>query len=96
MNIVSMLPATSAPPKLRPYDALQIRVLLSWLLCTVQFECGGMVLEEAPGKVSEAFRLFLQGMGYGVYFFNESVSQFIWPHTSTSNYMKKNLYCTFV
>jgi len=36
-----------------------------------------MVLEEAPGKVSEAFRLFLQGMGYGVYFFNESVSQFI-------------------
>jgi len=35
----------------------------------VQFECGGMVLEEAPGKVCEAFRLFLQGMGYGVYFF---------------------------
>jgi len=26
-----------------------------------------MVLEEAPGKVCEAFRLFLQGMGYGVY-----------------------------
>jgi len=24
-----------------------------------------MVLEEAPGKVSEALRLFLQGMGYG-------------------------------
>lgn len=25
----------------------------------------GMVLEEQPGKVSEAFRLFLQGEGYG-------------------------------
>lgn len=24
-----------------------------------------MVLEEQPGKVSEAFRLFLQGQGYG-------------------------------
>lgn len=24
-----------------------------------------MVLEEQPGKVSEAFRLFLQGEGYG-------------------------------
>ena len=34
--------------------------------CT-QFECGGMVLEEAPGKVCEAFRLFLQGMGHGMY-----------------------------
>jgi pimeloyl-ACP methyl ester carboxylesterase len=30
----------------------------------MKFECGGMVLEEAPGKLSEAFRLFLQGMGY--------------------------------
>jgi len=26
-----------------------------------------MVLEEAPGKVCEAFRLFLQGMGHGMY-----------------------------
>jgi len=32
-----------------------------------QFECGGMVLEEAPGKVCEAFRLFVQGMGHGMY-----------------------------
>ena len=31
----------------------------------LQFECGGMVLEESPGKLSEAIRLFLQGMGYG-------------------------------
>nr|CAD7257756.1 unnamed protein product [Timema shepardi] len=30
---------------------------------TIQ-DCG-MVLEEQPGKVSEAFRLFLQGQGYG-------------------------------
>ncbi|KAK3085407.1 hypothetical protein FSP39_002869 [Pinctada imbricata] len=28
-------------------------------------DCGGMPLEEQPGKVCEAFRLFLQGMGYG-------------------------------
>lgn len=27
-------------------------------------DCGGMPLEEQPGKVCEAFRLFLQGMGY--------------------------------
>jgi len=30
----------------------------------MKFECGGMVLEEAPGKLCESFRLFLQGMGY--------------------------------
>ncbi|ELU16758.1 hypothetical protein CAPTEDRAFT_154459 [Capitella teleta] len=30
----------------------------------MKFECGGMVLEEAPDKMAEAFRLFLQGMGY--------------------------------
>ena len=30
-----------------------------------QFHCGGMVLEEVPEKMTEAFRLFLQGMGYG-------------------------------
>ncbi|CAH1780191.1 unnamed protein product [Owenia fusiformis] len=28
-------------------------------------DCGGMILEENPEKVCEAFRLFLQGMGYG-------------------------------
>ncbi|CAL1532377.1 unnamed protein product [Lymnaea stagnalis] len=27
-------------------------------------DCGGMPLEEQPGKTCEAFRLFLQGMGY--------------------------------
>ena len=31
----------------------------------LQFDCGGMVLEEQPDKMSESFRLFLQGMGYG-------------------------------
>lgn len=30
----------------------------------MKFECGGMVHEEAPSKLCEAFRLFLQGMGY--------------------------------
>ena len=35
-------------------------------VCVVQLaDCGGMPLEEQPGKVCEAFRLFLQGMGYG-------------------------------
>uniref|UniRef100_A0A6B0U0S8 Secreted protein n=1 Tax=Ixodes ricinus TaxID=34613 RepID=A0A6B0U0S8_IXORI len=33
----------------------------SWMKIS---DCG-MVLEEQPGKVSEAFRLFLQGLGYG-------------------------------
>nr|CAD7199883.1 unnamed protein product [Timema douglasi] len=35
---------------------------------TIQ-DCG-MVLEEQPGKVSEAFRLFLQGQGYVLYLIN--------------------------
>jgi pimeloyl-ACP methyl ester carboxylesterase len=30
----------------------------------MKFDCGGMLLEEAPEKVSEAIRLFLQGLGY--------------------------------
>ena len=30
----------------------------------MKFDCGGMILEEAPDKMVEAFRLFLQGMGY--------------------------------
>jgi len=30
-----------------------------------QFDCGGMILEEAPGKLAESLRLFLQGFGYG-------------------------------
>ncbi len=33
-------------------------------MCWFQFECGGMVMEEAPEKLAEAFRLFLQGNGY--------------------------------
>jgi hypothetical protein len=28
-------------------------------------DCGGMVLEEQPGKMAEAMRHFLQGLGYG-------------------------------
>lgn len=32
---------------------------------TLQISDSGMVLEEQPGKISEAFRLFLQGEGYG-------------------------------
>jgi len=30
----------------------------------MKFDCGGMLLEEAPGKLCEALRLFLQGLGY--------------------------------
>lgn len=30
----------------------------------VKFGCGGMVLEETPGNMADAFRLFLQGMGH--------------------------------
>lgn len=30
-----------------------------------QISDSAMVLEEQPGKISEAFRLFLQGEGYG-------------------------------
>ena len=33
-----------------------------------QFQCGGMILEEVPDKMSEALRLFLQGQGYGTIF----------------------------
>jgi Ndr family len=35
------------------------------LYAIFQIQDCGMVLEEQPGKVSEAFRLFLQGQGYG-------------------------------
>ena len=28
-------------------------------------DCGGLVLEEQPAKMAEAFRHFLQGLGYG-------------------------------
>lgn len=34
-----------------------------------------MPLEEQPGKVCEAFRLFLQGMGYGNFFNYKSLKQ---------------------
>ena len=39
----------------------------TWLFLLFQFECGGMVLEEAPDKLAESFRLFLQGMGHSTY-----------------------------
>jgi len=32
-----------------------------------QLQDCGMVLEEQPAKIVEAFRLFLQGHGYGMY-----------------------------
>lgn len=39
--------------------------LLSLIFNVFQISDSGMVLEEQPAKVSEAFRLFLQGEGYG-------------------------------
>lgn len=30
----------------------------------MKFDCGGMILEESPAKLCQAFRLFLQGIGY--------------------------------
>ncbi|CAD5117534.1 DgyrCDS6299 [Dimorphilus gyrociliatus] len=30
----------------------------------IKYDCGGLVLEEQPGKLTESLRLFLQGMGY--------------------------------
>jgi hypothetical protein len=33
-------------------------------------DCGGMVLEEQPAKMSESLRHFLQGLGYGKSFKN--------------------------
>jgi pimeloyl-ACP methyl ester carboxylesterase len=30
----------------------------------MKFDCGGMILEEAPGKLVEAIRLFVQGLGF--------------------------------
>jgi len=30
----------------------------------MKFSCGGLILEEAPGKLVESLRLFLQGIGY--------------------------------
>lgn len=49
-----------------------VATTLKWVsinvnVCTYRFqisECG-LVMDEKPGKVSEAFRLFLQGEGYG-------------------------------
>jgi hypothetical protein len=50
-----MLKKTPHKDSLWPFIAFQVS------------DCSGMVLEEQPIKVAEAFRLFLQGMGYGKY-----------------------------
>jgi len=36
----------------------------------MKFDCGGMLLEEAPGKLAEAIQLFLQGLGYATWKYN--------------------------
>ena len=41
------------------------RKTIHFSLCFQLADCGGMVLEEAPAKLAESFRLFLQGLGYG-------------------------------
>jgi hypothetical protein len=40
-----------------------------YILILIQLQDCGMILEEQPAKVVEAFRLFLQGNGYGKIFF---------------------------
>ncbi|KAJ8302816.1 hypothetical protein KUTeg_019212 [Tegillarca granosa] len=52
-------------------------------------DCGGMPLEETPGKVCEAFRLFLQGMGY-VYIASHVVS-FNFPYFQASCWLMPSL-----
>lgn len=58
-----MLVSGDHSPHLNDTIAMNARLdvtTASWM----KFECGGMVLEEVPSKLCEAFRLFLQGMGY--------------------------------
>ncbi|XP_019558709.1 protein NDRG3 isoform X9 [Aedes albopictus] len=45
----------------------------------------GLVLEEQPGKLAEAFRLFLQGEGYAPTFSPHAIN-----HTTTTNYNINN------
>ena len=50
------------------FQRLVSEISCSYMISLFQFECGGMIHEEAPNKLCEAFRLFLQGMGYGTVF----------------------------
>lgn len=56
----------------------------------MKFNCGGMILEEAPGKLSEAIRLFLQGLGY-VPALRHKVEVDLSPHVPTLGDLTSNL-----
>lgn len=46
-------------------DTVAMNARLDPAVCSwMKFECGAMIQEEAPAKLCEAFRLFLQGQGY--------------------------------
>ena len=73
LTLTTQSPSTDA---LTPQILLGWRLAREWFLFAAaknakilnaifQIQDCGMVLEEQPGKVSEAFRLFLQGQGYG-------------------------------
>jgi len=58
-----MLVAGQHSPHLQ--DTVDMNSRLDTSTCQwMKFDCGGMVIEEAPEKLAEAIRLFLQGMGY--------------------------------
>jgi len=46
-------------------DTIAMNFRLDPAVCSwMKFECGAMIQEEAPAKLCEAFRLFVQGQGY--------------------------------
>ncbi|XP_065316432.1 uncharacterized protein LOC135925156 isoform X1 [Gordionus sp. m RMFG-2023] len=70
-----MIIAGSESPHIEESEALYANLEpndSSWLKVS---NCGGMVLEERPDKVSEAFRLFIQGLGYIPYLSRASMSE---------------------
>lgn len=61
-------PTNSTWMKVRPFQELSKSFNLIAEICyrnSIQISDSAMVLEEQPGKLAEAFRLFLQGEGYG-------------------------------
>ena len=49
-------------------------------------DCGGAILDEQPGKMAEAIRLFLQGLGHSTFNCSEVVL-FDWPVSSLVSHM---------
>lgn len=63
-----VVPVLNMTGALSPHceDTVTLNGRLDPAKCTwMKLQDCGMVLEEQPAKVAEAFRLFLQGQGYG-------------------------------